>query len=227
MENLLDKFKLILDFVYPPCCIVCDVPMPRGERIVCEACWNQLRHVKGVVEEGIVERSYVDEIRSGVYYTASFETIIHHFKYQRAIILSEKFSEILAEIILNIPAWRSADWLIPIPLHLIKRRERSYNQSEEICKALSRRVPVPYRRDIVRRIVNTVSQTKMPTAAARVENMHEVFVVEKPSEIKAKTIILVDDLITTGATANSCARALKQAGADRVYVLTVARPMLE
>jgi ComF family protein len=227
MKFLSDRAQFIVDFVYPLCCIVCDAPMSHDEKIVCPSCWSRLRRVEGIVEQGIIERSHIDEIRSGVYYDEIFQTLMHHFKYQRAIILAERFAEILAQIIVQNEDLSCADWLVPVPLHKIKLRERSYNQSEELCRSLSRRVKIPLRLDIVARVVATESQTKMATAKDRVLNMHDVFQVRKPLEVLAKRIILVDDLITTGATANSCAGALKRLGAKTIHVLTAGRPMPE
>jgi ComF family protein len=224
---LFEKFHYVISFIYPSCCLTCDRMMRPDERMICDACWDRLRYVKGKVEEGIIERSHIEEIRSGVYYDDLFQQIIHQFKYQRALILAEKFASILSEVILNEEAWKMSHLLIPVPLHPVKMRERSYNQSEEIGRRLSRMVKMPYRADIVERTVNTLSQTKMPTAGDRVKNMAEVFSVIKPSFVQGQNLILIDDLITTGATANSCARALVMAGAKSIRVLTVARPILE
>ena len=217
----------ILNFIYPPSCLVCDGLMKAHEKMICHACWSSLHRVEGKVEKGIIVRSDIDEIRSGFYYDDVFQKVIHHFKYQRAIMLAEKFAEILSDIILNDAHWRRSDLLVPVPLHAVKKRERSYNQADEISKRLSRLVNIPFRNDILKRVVNTVSQTKMPTAADRVKNMNDVFSLLDTRAVQGKQIILLDDLITTGATANSCAAVLKQAGAQGVLVLTAARPMLE
>lgn len=220
-------FRSILEFIFPPFCITCDERLEQDSVLVCRLCWNSLRRVHGAVHDGVIEYDYIDEIRSGAYYDQKLQTLIHHFKYNRALALAEGFSIILSDVLSGNPDWLNADILIPVPLHKIKYRERTYNQSEEIAKALSGKVAIPCRADVLLRGINTVSQTKMDGAQERVKNMADAFTVVDAERIKGKKVILVDDLITTGSTANACARVLKEHGAKTVYVLTVGRPFFD
>lgn len=220
-------FKHILEFVFPPFCITCEGDLKPGDKLVCFSCWGELKKVEGAVREGVIDFDCIDEIRSGVYFDQKLQTLIHFFKYQRALALADKFAVILAETISSNAPWLQADLLLPVPLHKIKLRERSFNQSEEIAKALSPKVGIPFKKNVLLRRVNTVSQTQMADAHERVKNMADVFVVPEPGFVSGKTIILIDDLITTGSTANACARTLKGHGAEKVYVLTVGRPYFQ
>ncbi|MBL7960681.1 ComF family protein [bacterium] len=183
-----------------------------------------MKKVEGIVRTGVIDFDCIDEIRAGVYYDQKLQTLIHHFKYQRALALADAFADMLTPIILENALWRTSDLLIPVPLHKVKFRERSFNQSEEIAKALSGKVGIPCSADVLLRRTNTESQTQMADAQERVRNMTNVFVVKNTHTVSGKTVILIDDLITTGSTANACARVLKQHGAQKVYVLTVGRP---
>lgn len=224
MNSLIDFFRNIVEFVFPPFCITCEERLEHGGVWVCRSCWNSLRRVQGVVRDGVIEFDYIDEIRSGAFYDQKLQVLIHHLKYNRAISLAGGFAAILSDTISGLPDWVNADLLIPVPLHKVKYRERSYNQSEEIAKELSRKISVPCRADILLRKVNTVSQTQMAGALERVKNMTGVFTVSDAGPLKGMKVILIDDLITTGSTANACARVLKEHGAKTVYVLTAGRP---
>ncbi|MBN2279934.1 MAG: ComF family protein [Candidatus Marinimicrobia bacterium] len=112
--------------------------------------------------------------------------------------------------------------LVPVPLHAIKKRERGYNQSELIAKGISEITKIPVVTNLVKRIKNTATQTKM-NKKERIENMHRAFVAQ--SEIVAKTVIIVDDVYTTGTTINSVAEAMKnKKGNLKIIAYTAAMP---
>lgn len=224
MNYIRHFIRNLLEFIFPPFCIACEERLDDGDVLVCRTCWNGLKRVEGVVRDGVIEFDFIDEIRAGAYYDQKLQTLIHHFKYNRALGLAGGFAAMLSETISGHPDWIRADLLIPVPLHKVKFRERSYNQSEEIAKALSGKVSIACRSDILLRRVNTVSQTQMADAQERVKNMTRVFTIADAAALAGKKVILIDDLITTGSTANACARVLKEHGAIKVYVLTVGRP---
>jgi len=196
-------------------------------KLVCGKCWGSLKAVDGVVEEGILERSNLAEIRSGFYYDSAFQKVVHLLKYNRAPIIAKRIADRLGGVVTASVNWKTANWITAIPLHRAKLRERGYNQSAEIGKALSAIVQIPFNAELVVRSVNTVSQTQMSSAADRVTNMQNVFQAKHPELLCDKTVILIDDVITTGATANACAGVLRSAGARTVLMLTAARPVFD
>ena len=113
------------------------------------------------------------------------------------------------------------DALVPVPLHPRKQRERGFNQADEIALFLARRIRLP-RMACLRRIHESPTQTRL-TRAQRLKNPQGAFEVKSRFDIKKKRLLLLDDVFTTGATADACARALKKAGAAYVAVLTIAR----
>jgi ComF family protein len=118
-----------------------------------------------------------------------------------------------------------AELIVPVPLHRFRLWRRRYNQAAVIAQGLARSSGAAYEPLLLQRLKSTPSQGKMPSAKARRRNMLGAFAVPKArrGEVKGRTILLVDDVLTTGATLDACARSLKRAGAAKVLALTLAR----
>jgi ComF family protein len=109
--------------------------------------------------------------------------------------------------------------LIPVPLHKTRVRERGYNQSELLCKVIAAETGIGYDANILQRIRYTKSQTKLDEATRSV-NVKNAFKVSQRDRISKKTILLIDDVITTGATINACAKELIRNGAKEVIIIS-------
>jgi ComF family protein len=116
-----------------------------------------------------------------------------------------------------------ANVVVPVPLHWWRRLTRGYNQSEALARVLAAHLKLPCRSGWLRRVRPTAQQTHQSSAAARKENVRGAFAARSCPGLKDSTIILVDDVMTTGSTANEAARALKAAGAGQVVVAVLAR----
>ncbi len=116
---------------------------------------------------------------------------------------------------------KPVDFIIPIPLSKERFKKRGYNQSELLACELSQLIDIPTNTEIVERIKNTETQTKL-SFVERQENLNGAFKVTSRAKVKNKSFILIDDVLTTGSTVSHCAEVLKRAGAKAVYVLTVA-----
>jgi ComF family protein len=114
------------------------------------------------------------------------------------------------------------DAVVPVPLHWVRRWQRGYNQSSAIAYGLASRLRLPFRPGWLRRTRNTPSQTKQ-TASGRRDNVRGAFAVPRRVRLDGQTVLLVDDVMTTGATASEAARALRKAGAGRVAVAVLGR----
>jgi ComF family protein len=132
----------------------------------------------------------------------------------------------LAETLLEEPAVRAlvatSDVLVPVPLHPRRLRERGFNQSALLAREIARRTGKATCPDALRRRLDTVPQAGL-SAAARRRNVRDAFAVQRRAAVAGRTVVLVDDVLTTGATALACARRLGEAGAREVRLLTVAR----
>src|ERR1035437_10025068 len=147
---------------------------------------------------------------------------IHRFKYQRAL----WFENFLADLLLReaVPVLRGQNWdfIVPVPLHPLKQREREFNQAELLAQPLSRAANIPLNNKILQRTAPTATQTLL-TREQRAANMKNAFAVRPGVRLDAKRIIVLDDVFTTGATTSACAEVLRGAGAREVCVWTVAR----
>ena len=221
----------VLDFIYPPICFGCGGYLSALERLVCDRCWQGLEMVysgdetfkefaRSVSAEGIISR-----LVSPFYFEkdGKLQSVIHALKYQGYSSLGVKAGRLVGRLITTDPEVSSSDFLIPVPLHPLKKRERGYNQSDFICRGIQEITGIPIRRDILHRWKYTVSQTQL-SSTERIENVGDAFGVDKKKdeEITGKVFILVDDLITTRSTMNACAKELQKAGARRVYAATLA-----
>jgi ComF family protein len=116
-----------------------------------------------------------------------------------------------------------ADVIVPVPLHPRRLWQRRYNQAALLSHRLARLSGKPADTMALIRIKPTPSQGEMPSAKARRRNVRGAFKVARPEAVRGRTVLLIDDVFTTGATISACARALKRAGAAKVLVLTLAR----
>jgi ComF family protein len=148
--------------------------------------------------------------------------VLHQLKYAGR----RRVAGRLAEALLEDPAVRAlvatSDVLVPVPLHPRRLRERGFNQSALLAREIARRAGKSTCTDALRRCRDTVPQAGL-TAAARRRNVRDAIAVGGRASVAARTVVLVDDVLTTGATAIACARRLREAGAREVRVLTVAR----
>ena len=144
---------------------------------------------------------------------------IHLFKYRGKTLLAGPLGTLLLDAMGRLP---KVDGLVPVPLHPSRLREREFNQALLLCDYLKDRSGLPVIPDGLERVRETPPQIGLAHAARR-GNVRRAFVPKRPERIEGRRIVLIDDVLTTGATVNDCARALKKAGAEIVCVLTVAR----
>jgi ComF family protein len=151
------------------------------------------------------------------------QSIIHHLKYEGNRSLGTLLGNCLAQRFLQDCSPHGIAGVIPVPLHRTKERERGYNQSALIANAFAATTGIPARTDILVRRRFTVSQTTL-ARAERLENVRDAFIVrrERREAVSGNTFIIVDDVITTGATIRSCAQALASEGGKPAVACSVA-----
>lgn len=146
--------------------------------------------------------------------------LLKHYPY-----LCERVRALIARTIRQEPAFARVERVIPVPLHPRRLKERGFNQAAVIAQVVAREVGIPLDSRTVIRIKHTDRHRAGMDAVARMKSVAQAFVVTRPERIRGKTVLLVDDVFTTGATLNACGRVLVEAGAEAVYGFTVARVM--
>jgi ComF family protein len=221
----------VRDFIYPPLCFVCEAPTVVADRRVCDECWSSFRPVSvdDPVWVELRDRFGRDGAVSGFLSCYVFEKegrlqdVIHLLKYRGIKSIGTMLGREIGRRMLEDPTFVGVDYLLPVPLHALKQRERGYNQSEFLCRGIGEVTAIPMLVDVVRRSRYTESQTQLSLDERR-ENVRGAFEISpkfKPS-LEGRTVILVDDVITTGSTITACARELKIAGVEKVVAASVA-----
>ena len=196
--------------VHPPFCPRCGLPYPSGKAHLCAPC--------------LQERRYFAIHRTCASYEGALKEAIHRFKYEGVFPLRRVLGDLLQPTLKAMRREHPVDVLLPVPLHIRRLRERGYNQALLLVRELSKRTGIPYQERALAKIKDTPVQISLKKRE-RGKNLKGVFQVTDQEAIQGKSIVLVDDVYTTGATVNECARALLKAGAKQVAVLTVARAL--
>jgi len=230
-----------LGLLYPSVCQLCvEHRATAAESYVCPSCWNQVRFIKppycercGLPYEGAISTPFdcsncrdLDlhfcSARSAVAAKGVVLDAIHRYKYQRAL----WFESFLGDLLLRAarPILREEQWdlIVPVPLHPTKQREREFNQAERLAGYLAKALNIRLNTALIRRVLPTRTQTLL-TKQQRAENVHRAFAARTGRRLSGERVVLVDDVLTTGATTSACARVLRSMGASEVCVWTVAR----
>jgi len=205
---------------YPVCRHCIAAPEPLEAEFFCASCRTPFQNAFPLDAEGrcALCRSGLrgfDAAYSFAAYDGVLRQLIHLYKYGRIKTLAGPLSDLLARAM---PLDERFDAIVPVPLHWLRRWKRGFNQSELLARALGRRTGIPVARAL-QRSQATRAQAGLSNHARR-QNVTRAF---RARAVDGKRILLIDDVMTTGSTAAACGRALKQAGAARVAVLTVAR----
>lgn len=233
--------ETLLNLVYPKICLACRRKLkdiPSVDNLVCLKCWSAIqrnippfcsccgRHmeqpVKNICLSCIKKPLHFNRAFSPCVYAGTIKELIHAFKYKNkdhlGFTLSRLMIEFIKEYNLNL---NILDFIIPMPLHKVRLREREFNQAEVLSKYIAAEFKKPLLVDSLKRIGNSRTQTDLETEE-RFLNVKGIFSIDKKEAVKGKNILLVDDVLTSGATSSEAASALKQAGANLVFVLTLA-----
>jgi len=247
-SELLSRLKCWLDaglgFFYPEVCQYCgEERATAAEGFIGAQCWQNIKFITppfcercGLPFEGAVTTPFecgncremglqFSRARSAVAARGMVLEIIHRYKYQRAL----WFEPFLADLLVRVaaPSLRQERWdlIVPVPLHRVKKSEREFNQAERLARHLSVAAQVPMDRRLLRRVSPTRTQTRL-SRAERTANVRQAFALDRGRSLKGRRVVLLDDVLTTGATTSACARVLRAGGAEEVCVWTLARGLL-
>lgn len=225
MKKVLADF---VDFFLPRLCPACNIKLNQSDLLVCSSCFTSIK----IAEDDRIKKEYerkfsADNIVKDFISPFVFEKekvlqhLLHKLKYDNDYHLGKALGEATGQIISGqLQSWQ-CDLLVPIPLFHSRISERGYNQSLVIARGISKISGIPVKNNIIKRKRFTNTQTNLSLHERKL-NISNAFSVVKSSIIKQKRIVLVDDVITTGATVSECAKVLIEQGASEVFAVSVA-----
>lgn len=240
LESARTIWHSALDLVYPRRCESCHGTVQDAGRYLCWDCMTRMQLIQhpycgrcGDPIEGDVDhdpmcaycarhRIWFTQARSAVRYRGPIRELIQSFKYRNALYLSRDMNLLIRACVQAHYGSMRFDAVTSVPLFGKRERERTYNQATILARDMASELGVPYRNRVVTRVRDTQTQTHL-SAADRRKNMASAFAARDSIGVNGQRVLLIDDVMTTGATVNECARVLKKAGAEYVYVATVAR----
>lgn len=218
-----------LSLFFPKCCVLCGQSLIDGEHIICLHCFYRLPRTNFHTDrENRMEKRFfgkipVEEASALFYFNkgSDFRHLIHLLKYKDRQDVGETLGRIAAKELLNSGTFAHIDCIIPIPLHPKKERKRGYNQAECIARGLSEILGKPVETTGVKRVKANKTQTKK-SVLQRWFNVQEIFELQNAQKIEGKHILLIDDVLTTGATMEACATTLLKADNVKISLFTLA-----
>lgn len=211
----------VKDLLFISDCFHCGLPLRDGEERICTACWDTLTpvrpgdHTLAVLQHRFSESGTIAAVDALCYFEKGklLQDLAHGLKYQEMTSFGYALGRRLGDLVKH----RPVDLIVPVPLNKRKERERGYNQSDWIAKGIADVTGVPLRTDIVLRHRYTVTQTHL-NAQERKANIAEAFGIPRPAAVSGRSLLIVDDIITTGSTIQEVAAVLSHAGASTIYV---------
>lgn len=231
-----------MDIVYPRRCHACKDKLAEDsiDKLICTSCWSKIKKnappfchycgrrldktgfAKNICPQCQKSAPHFDRAFSPCVYDGAIRELIHEFKYNGKDHLGAPLSRLMIDFAkeYNLPM-QMLDFIIPVPLHNSRLREREFNQAEVLSKFIAAEFKKELLNDVLWRHRHTKTQADLQMQE-RLLNVKDSFSVSKDSRMESKNLLLVDDVLTTGATSSEAARALKKSGANIVFVLTLA-----
>jgi ComF family protein len=237
-------FEKLLQFLLPSQCYCCGRFLEEGQRGVCPDCHSEIRwieppfcsicgtpFVSSEIENHpcgpcVTKKRYFRVARALGFYQGPLREAIHRWKYEGKTYLTPLFAGWLSEGLHRY--WNDIpfDLLIPVPLHSSRLRKRGFNQALLLVKELSHRTGIPYLKRALRKRTPTLPQVNL-NGPEREKGVRGSFQTDERDQLQGKSVLLIDDVYTTGATVNECSRVLVAGGAKEVYVLTLAHTVMK
>lgn len=226
IRQLLNDF---LSLIYPSGCEACQRSLVSGEEIICTYCVSDLprlnyhfdhdnplfKKFRGRIPIGAVTAFLKFQKKGHV------QHLMHALKYKDKPAIGVALGKAYGHELVKTDHYATADFIIPVPLHKSRFRQRGYNQSERWAAGLSEVLGIPVAENLLTRTHRTVTQTKK-TRLKRWENVEVAFVTQFADQLVGKKVILVDDIVTTGSTLEACAQALIESGCAEVNIVCIA-----
>ena len=228
-------WERIVSLLFPRRCPVCDKIVPAGEglihekcakkmkpagKCVCMKCGKPLRNSAEEYCRDCKEQRHFFDRGFSVFRYRSVSGSVYRFKYSGRREYADYYGEVTTKILGEKIREISPDVLVPIPMYSAKRRRRGYNQAEVLARSIGKRTGIPVDANLVKRTRNTVPM-KMLDRRGRHANLKKAFNITG-NDVKFKSIILIDDIYTTGSTIDAVSKELRKAGVENIFFITLA-----
>lgn len=229
MEKNFFFLKCLRDLIFPNICLHCHQTLNDSKESLCITCFSDLvfsdfAQVKGNIAYTRIFH-FTDIYRGGclLFFEKGnvAQSLIHELKYHGNQDIGIYLGKLIGENLFLEKDYKDVDQIIPVPLHPKKRKKRGYNQAEIIAKGIANNMGVDVAPNILIRKKHTETQTHK-TAEERIENMKDVFAIKDANLLSKKHILVVDDVLTTGATLSNCIEILKQHTSAKISFYCVA-----
>lgn len=219
----------LLDALYPPICVTCQTHLAPNEKSICLACLLDLPYTEShltpllALDQKFVGRLPVTSILTWVRFAkkTKIQTLLHALKYHQKPELAQIIGKHYGHLLKSNETLSSYDCIVPIPMHTRKKALRGYNQAEEFAKGLAASLNIPVETDGFQKRKFTQSQTAF-SREKRFQNLQGSFVITNKINWKEKKVILVDDVLTTGATLEEAGTLLYRSGISELSIITIA-----
>ena len=213
---MLEKF---IKYIFPPKCIVCNVLLDFCTNSgICEVCMKEIGHINKII---YIEGSYFEKVICACEYSGKIKEVIKKYKFNNKPFYYKALAELLYKSIIDKMDYENFDIIMSVPLHKEREKIRGYNQSKLISKELSKKLSICEASQILKKTKNIFPQSLLKKDE-RHKNIKDTFEVNNKKVVQGKSVILVDDILTTGATLNEISKCLKECGIVRIVAIVVA-----
>lgn len=219
----------IYNLFFPELCITCEIPLTDNEFLICTECnyklpfSNYTSLCNNPLEKSFNGRIPIKEATSLFIYNKKslVQKLIHNLKYNGHQEIGDLLGKWLASEIINSNRFKEIDYIIPVPLHQKKLKQRGFNQLDTFGKRLSKELNIPYQTNLLQKVTNTKTQSKK-SRFARMDKVETIFKLHPEKDFKNKHFLLIDDIITTGATIEACFNCLNQIENSTISIAVMA-----
>lgn len=230
MLKIIDEIqKNLLNVLFPVFCNGCSKLLLKNENVICAKCNHNLPFTNHLT----VKQTEIDKVFYGLvpfefgasllYFTKKgiTQNLMHNLKYKNRQEIGTYLGNLYANELMNLENFKVIDFILPVPLHQKRFHERGYNQVTTFCKSIENKLSIPVLEDVLVKTKNLKSQTDK-SKEGRKENNKNVFSIENQHKIEGKHVLIVDDIFTTGATIEACAKEILKIKNTKISILTMA-----
>jgi competence protein ComFC len=223
MKQLLSNIpKAALNLIFPSTCYWCKTSLPYdGKLVLCENCLKKIASPCASFCLSLHEYSYIEKTYHCCIYKEAVKELIHKFKYEKKLHIRHVLIDLLHCFLKHNMISEKIDFMTAVPMHPADFRKRGFNQSAVLAEGLAEKTNIKFK-DTLIKIKKTEAQAYLKKMQ-RLNNMKDAFACKELPELRDKTILIIDDVFTTGSTINECAKALKAYRVGAVFALTLAR----